>query len=269
MCKHDGEFDDLITGQCVICATDPTPKEEYVGRGTPEHKVQKFGNKTRWRADANIGLRKIEKMISLSRSLIAELTEIGVGPINVRSVDQAACFFDVAGNQFFFTQDGGLTAGGCRVLIKDAKEFSVGAMARAVKAYLGRTAKAEEGGEDGAYPVLQPDGKFAIWNTVANGFSDFNLTERQALAYVRDYDRRKGAVSQKYRIAQIRACRESGRAHENANAWPEAVAWTLALGDCDREAFRKQIIALGLLDPATREQVDIHVEAIRRDLGRG
>lgn len=150
MCKHNGEFSDPLSGNCVICADDPSPKEEYVGRGTPEHKVQKFGNKTRWRADANVGLRKIDKLISLSRSLISELTELGIGPVDVRSVDQAACFFDVAGNQFLFTHDGGLTAVGCRVLIKDAKGFSVGTMARAVKAHLGRTAKAEEGGEDGS-----------------------------------------------------------------------------------------------------------------------
>lgn len=136
MCKHNGEFDDPMTGKCVICADDPIPKEEYVGRGTPEHKVQKFGNKTRWRADANVGLRKIDKLISLSRSLISELTELGIGPINVGLVSQTTCTLDVAGNQFFFTQDGGLTAVGCRVLIKDAKGFSVGTMARAIKSHL-------------------------------------------------------------------------------------------------------------------------------------
>lgn len=148
MCRHNGEFDDPMTGQCVICAGDPV-SEEYTKRGKTEYSAQSR-NKTRWRADANIDLRKIEKVISLCRSLISELTEIGVGPVNVRLVDQAACFFDVAGNQFFFTHDGGLTAVGCRVLIKDAKGFSVGTMARAVKAHLGRIAKAEEGDENGS-----------------------------------------------------------------------------------------------------------------------
>lgn len=148
MCKHNGEFDDPMTGKCVICASAPV-SEEHTKRGKTEYSAQSR-NRTRWRADANIDLRKIEKVISLCRSLVAELTELGVGPVNVRLVDQAACFFDAAGNQFFFTQDGGLTAVGCRALIKDAKGFSVGTMARAVKTHLGRTAKAEERGEDGS-----------------------------------------------------------------------------------------------------------------------
>lgn len=121
----------------------------------------------------------------------------------------------------------------------------------------------------GAYPVLQPDGKFAIWNTVADGFSNFSLTEHQALSCFQEYDGRKGRERQPYREDQLRSCRETGRALENADTWAEAVAWTLVLGDCDREAFRQQITDLGLLDPATQEQVDIHVEAIRRDLARG
>lgn len=149
MCGHNGEFDDPMTGKCVICAGDPGPEKDHAKRGKLEYNTQ-FRNKTRWRADANIDLRKIEKVISLCRSLISELTEIGVGPVNVKLVDQAVCFFDVAGNQFFFTHDGGLTAVGCRALIKDAKGFSVGTMARAVKAHLGRIAKTEEGEEDGS-----------------------------------------------------------------------------------------------------------------------
>lgn len=151
MCKHNGEFDDPMTGKCVICAGDPGPEKDHAKRGKLEYNTQ-FRNKTRWRADANIDLRKIEKVISLCRSLISELTEIGIGPVNVRSVDQAACFFDAAGSQFFFTQDGGLVAVGCRALIKTAKGFSVGTMAKAVKSHLEGIAAAEteEGGEDGS-----------------------------------------------------------------------------------------------------------------------
>lgn len=144
MCKHNGEFSDPLTGKCVICADDPSPKEEYVGRGTPEHKVQKFGNKTRWRADANVGLRKIDKLISLSRSLISELTELGIGPINVGLVSQTTCTLDVAGTQCSFTSDGNLTVvvWGCDVrLIENAKSFSVGTMARAIKAHLEKSTK--------------------------------------------------------------------------------------------------------------------------------
>lgn len=144
MCKHNGEFDDPMTGKCVICADDPIPKEEYVGRGTPEHKVQKFGNKTRWRADANVGLRKIDKLISLSRSLISELTELGIGPINVGLVSQATCTLDVSGTQCSFTPDGNLTVvvWGCDVrLIENAKSFSVGVMAKMIKAHLEKSTK--------------------------------------------------------------------------------------------------------------------------------
>lgn len=121
----------------------------------------------------------------------------------------------------------------------------------------------------GAYPVLQPDGKFAIWNTVADGFSDLNLTEHQALSCFQEYDTRRGRKRRRDREAQLRSCRKTGRAFENADTWAEAVAWTLVLGDCDQEAFRRQITGLGLLDPATQEQVDVHIEAIRRDLARG
>lgn len=141
MCKHNGEFDDPMTGKCVICADDPSPKEEYVGRGTPEHKVQKFGNKTRWRADANVGLRKIDKLISLSRSLISELTELGIGPINVTGVDQARVLLEVKGAEFFFTEEGDLTARGHSRLLWEAKGFSVGTIARAIKGHLERSTK--------------------------------------------------------------------------------------------------------------------------------
>lgn len=147
MCGHNGEFDDPMTGKCVICADDPSPKEEYVGWGTPEHKVQKFGNKTRWRADANVGLRKIEKLISLSRSLISELTELGFGPIHVFVVGQAGCTFEVAGEEFSFTCDGELTAlgvgrnisqgaAGANIKLRNAKGFSVSGIAKTIKGHL-------------------------------------------------------------------------------------------------------------------------------------
>lgn len=120
----------------------------------------------------------------------------------------------------------------------------------------------------GAYPVLQPNGNFAIWNTVADGFSDLNLTEHQALSYFYEYDGRKGRECRPYREAQLQSCRETGRAFEKADTWPEAVAWVLMLGDCDREVFRDSISELGLLDPTTRKQVDAHIDAIRLDLVR-
>jgi hypothetical protein len=40
------------------------------------------------------------------------------------------------------------------------------------------------------------------------------------------------------------------------------------LGDCDREAFRKTITDLGLLDATTQAQVDAYIKATRLDLAR-
>jgi hypothetical protein len=75
-------------------------------------------------------------------------------------------------------------------------------------------------------------------------------------------------VRQASRKAQLQSCRETGRAFETADTWPEAVAWVLMLGDCDREAFRKTITDLGLLDAATQAQVDAYIKATRLDLVR-
>ena len=100
------------------------------------------------------------------------------------------------------------------------------------------------------YPVLQPDGKLAVWSTVVDHFIALDCTREEAVSVL---DRR---YSDHQRSVELVAKVAAGeRPFERWDDWPDCVAWVVGR-DGEEDADAKELLAR-TPDPMTRRYIEM------------
>lgn len=99
------------------------------------------------------------------------------------------------------------------------------------------------------YPVLQPNGKLAVWSTIVDHFIALDCTPDETVEVLahRYPDRAKVAE-------RVAAVQRGEKVHDHWDDWPDCVAWAMNLHGPDDETV-KDAMAL-TPDPMTRRYID-------------